>query len=81
MRTVTIKITGKTQSDIDLALDEASRLIRNGFLAGHDQNDTGSYGFCAEGDIEEPEEDPVEAQMRREEDDWSFLNSDRELEG
>lgn len=40
-----IEIEGCNEGDIELARDEAFRLIREGFLTGGDENETGRYYF------------------------------------
>jgi hypothetical protein len=45
MLTVTIKLTGKTACDIELAIDEVKRLLSDGYLSGRNENDCGSYSF------------------------------------
>lgn len=44
-RKVEIVIRGDDEGDIELALDEAFRKVKEGYLAGHDSNDTGAYYF------------------------------------
>lgn len=46
----TITVEGRSQSDIESALEECLRAIRNGFLAGGDRNNTGSYEFDSTGE-------------------------------
>jgi uncharacterized UPF0160 family protein len=45
MKQLEITITGKTESDLSIALDEVRRRIEQGFLSGFDSNDNGSYTF------------------------------------
>lgn len=53
---VVLNATGSTQSDLELALEEALRSIRNGNTSGFDRNGSeGSYDFEVSG-----EEDTVE---------------------
>ena len=49
MLNCTITATGRSQGDIEDALREALRLVREGNLSGGDSNDTGSYRFACEG--------------------------------
>lgn len=44
-RTIKINITGKTESDFDLALETALEKIKDGNVMGMDKNDDGSYYF------------------------------------
>ena len=45
MKQLEIKISGKTESDMTIALDEVKRKVEQGFLSGFDSNDSGSYTF------------------------------------
>jgi hypothetical protein len=50
---VVINATAKTQSDLELALEEALRNIRNGNISGFDRDGSGgSYNFDVEGEEE-----------------------------
>ena len=40
-----ITLKGKTEYDIDAALDEAASLFKKGYLEGANSNDTGSFRF------------------------------------
>ncbi len=40
-----IEITGDSESDIELALAEVTRLISEGFTSGGNSNDTGAFTF------------------------------------
>lgn len=44
-KSIEIFVTGATEDDIKLAIDEATRLIKEGVLSGGDKNETGSYSF------------------------------------
>ena len=44
-RSIEIFVTGVTEDDIEIAIDEATRLIKKGVLSGGDKNETGSYSF------------------------------------
>lgn len=44
-KSIEIFVTGTTEDDIELAIDRAIRLIKEGFLSGGDKNETGSYSF------------------------------------
>lgn len=48
----TIEATGKTQSDLEMALEEALNRIRAGNTQGHDKNEDGSFYFNIEGEEE-----------------------------
>ena len=50
MKTFTITIKGKTESDIEDAIIVVSNQIRDGFLAGFDSNDSGSYHYESKGE-------------------------------
>ena len=45
MKQLEIKISGKTESDLTIALDEVGRKVEQGFLSGFDSNDSESYTF------------------------------------
>ena len=47
MSTMELKphIWGKTQADIEDAIDEIRRLIREGCISGSDKNETGGFRF------------------------------------
>lgn len=55
MLKLTVEITGKTEGDIELALQETLRKVEGGYKSGFDRNDSGRYSFEIEG-----EEEPVE---------------------
>jgi hypothetical protein len=60
---VTINATGDTMGDIELAIDEAKRLIASGMTSGGDRNESGSFQIDVTGE-EEPRciscgEDPL----------------------
>lgn len=40
-----IILTGETESDLLIALEEVSRLMQTGFTSGFDRNETGSFNF------------------------------------
>lgn len=44
-KSIEIVCTGETEEDIELALDEAVKAIKEGYLAGADENEFGSYSF------------------------------------
>lgn len=55
MKTFTIEVNGKSQADIENALEEVLRLIRGGFEVGFDHNSDGSFSFANKGEFEENE--------------------------
>lgn len=60
MKTFTIEITGKTQSDVELALQEAAKIIEQGCHAGHNSNDDGSFNVESEGEYDETPKERLE---------------------
>lgn len=56
MKTYTITVTGKTESDIEASIDEAKKRILSGTNWGRDENDTASFEYHSEGNYEEIEE-------------------------
>jgi hypothetical protein len=42
---ITIVLRGKSEADIEDAISEATRLIKEGFISGGDSNDDGAYYF------------------------------------
>lgn len=52
MKTFTITVEGKTESDIEVAIEEVLRLVKNGW-SGFNSNEDGSFEFSSEGDYEE----------------------------
>lgn len=57
MKSFDITITGKTESDIELAIDEVASKIKQGFLCGADKNETGSILYNSTGEYEVAPED------------------------
>lgn len=55
MKSFTIKITGNTEGDIDLAIDEVASKIKQGFESGFDMNESGSFHFESEGEYDKDE--------------------------
>jgi hypothetical protein len=70
MKTFTIEITGQSETDIDNALAEVSRLIDSGMLSGHNSNDTGSFSFDSEGKYESEAFSALDAQTQNDLTDW-----------
>ena len=42
---LTVTTSGQTLDDIEIALEEVLRLIRDGYESSWGNNDTGAYGF------------------------------------
>ena len=59
MRNLKINIEGKSDSDLEIALEEVLRVIKNGNMSGMDSNDSGEFNFQISGD-EEPEKECCE---------------------
>lgn len=53
MKKLVIEITGKTDSDLLIALEYVTKGVEEGYVTGHDSNDSGRYLFNVTG-----EEDP-----------------------
>ena len=47
------EINGKRTDDLTIALQEVTRMIREGYTSGHDSNDDGNYEFDINGKEEE----------------------------
>lgn len=45
-----ISICGNQQEDVEMALEEVLRLIREGYHAGSNSNDEGDYRFTSSGE-------------------------------
>jgi hypothetical protein len=45
MKQLEIKISGKTEPDLTLALDEVRQKVEEGFLSAFDGNDSGNYTY------------------------------------
>lgn len=56
MKTYNITVEGKTESDIEIAIEEVLRLVKQGYFSGSNSNDSGSHNFSSEGDYEDEEE-------------------------
>lgn len=56
MRTTTITVTGKTDEDVQMGIEEALRRFSSGNTSGMDRNSEGSFYFKTTGE-EEVEED------------------------
>lgn len=59
---IEIELSGKSESDLEYALEEAVRRIKAGNVVGHDSNDDGSFYFSSttEGDPEYGDEDELD---------------------
>jgi len=55
-KSIEIFCTGETEEDLDLALEEAVRKIKEGYLSGGDKNETGSYSFDVSDESKDHEE-------------------------
>lgn len=53
MLELTIRITGRTESDLEDAIREVSSKFKQCFTSGADSNETGSYEFSVSGDCGE----------------------------
>ena len=42
---LTIKISGETDFDLEIAMEEVIRKVKEGYLSGFDSNETGDYEF------------------------------------
>jgi len=57
MKTYTITVSGETESDVEISINEAKRLISEGYGSGLNSNDTASFSFESEGEYEEDNAD------------------------
>lgn len=57
MLTGKIEFTGKTLSDVTMAIEEAAQRIENGFTSGFDSNSDGSFNFDVDGEEEASSDD------------------------
>lgn len=57
MKTFKIEISGKTESDLQSALNETVRLIENGNLSGFAHYEDTSFTFDSEGEYEDEDND------------------------
>ena len=53
MLTYELTLTGRTTEDVTLALEEASKGIRDGCYTGSGCSDDGSFSFTSSGEAEE----------------------------
>lgn len=51
LKKITIVARGDTEGALDAAIEEAERLIREGYVSGADSNDEGGYYFAATDDV------------------------------
>lgn len=52
---VTIVLGGDDEHDLDTAMNEAVKKIDEGYITGHDSNESGSYYFNVTPDVPEHE--------------------------
>ena len=52
MLELTIKITGKTTGDLELALEQVNNQLSEGYIEGFDRNENGRYSFKIQGEEE-----------------------------
>lgn len=52
----TISFEGKTQSDVEMAIEEALKRIKSGAYSGFDSNDDGEFDFSISGEEESGQE-------------------------
>lgn len=57
MLNVTIKIKAKTMGDVEMSIEEAQRLISEGFTSGGDQNKDAKFTINVTGKDESEEDD------------------------
>lgn len=55
MKNFEISIFGKSDRDIELALEEILKKVKKGYTSGADENDEGSYSFTSTGEYEDDE--------------------------
>lgn len=51
-RKIVIVARGDTEADLELALEEALKRIRDGYLSGSDRNDEGGFYFQVDTNVE-----------------------------
>lgn len=51
-KNITIDCKASTEAGLDAALEEAIRLIQEGYTSGMDRNDEGSFNFTVAFDME-----------------------------
>lgn len=64
-----ISFEGKTQADVEMAIEEALRVIKNGNRSGFNENEDGEFSFEISGEEDEDEDEP-------ENDDDTFIVSE-----
>lgn len=58
-KTITLNLEGKSDADIDLALEQAVESIKAGNISGSDSNDSGSYSFEVKSAVKFIESDDI----------------------
>lgn len=66
---IEIELTGNTEADLEDALEEALRRIKDGNVTGHDSNDTGSFYFSSTTEGEPEPDSDEDAELDDEDDD------------
>lgn len=44
-KTLTVKIEGQDDGDLEIAIEEVLGKVREGYTSGFDRNETGNYSF------------------------------------
>ena len=73
MKDLNIQIQGKTVEDLELALQEVSRLVSEGFIEGQDRNEDGRFSFS----IVNKQKKPCECHLCIKENDSLPLNTSK----
>jgi|CXWL01.1.fsa_nt_gi hypothetical protein len=47
---LTVKIEGKTLGDLEIALERVKSQVAEGYVTGHDRNESGNYTFDRKGE-------------------------------
>lgn len=53
MLKMTVKAKGRTQNDLELALEQVLEKVRESYISGSDSNETGGYTFTQTGEEDE----------------------------
>jgi len=62
MKEFTITVTGEDQGDIEIALEEVLRLVKEGYLRGAAGHENGTYSFNSTGEYFEEEVNDAKTQ-------------------